>query len=139
MQLAYNTSQHSTTGKSSSLLEKGWNPLLPVDHLKKDLLNIHPTAEEFHEMWKRACDTSARCIAEAKEYNKQRENAVEVRLTEEFSSKHPVFLVSLVKPYFQKGEDKFPSRKKTSTPPDIVEVEDSPGPVRISSRPGRIH
>ncbi|MBW0496679.1 hypothetical protein O181_036394 [Austropuccinia psidii MF-1] len=23
-------------------------------------------------MWKKACDTSARCIAEAKEYNKQR-------------------------------------------------------------------
>ncbi|MBW0489106.1 hypothetical protein O181_028821 [Austropuccinia psidii MF-1] len=26
-------------------------------------------------------------------------------------------------------EDKFPSRKKTTTPPDIVEVEDSPEPV----------
>ncbi|MBW0548140.1 hypothetical protein O181_087855, partial [Austropuccinia psidii MF-1] len=26
-------------------------------------------------------------------------------------------------------EDKFPSRKKNPTPPDIVEVEDSPGPV----------
>ncbi|MBW0527544.1 hypothetical protein O181_067259 [Austropuccinia psidii MF-1] len=57
-------------------------------------------------------------------------NAVEVRLTEEFSSKHPVFPVNLVKPYFQKGEDMFPSRKKTATPPDIVEVEDSPGPVK---------
>ncbi|MBW0480116.1 hypothetical protein O181_019831 [Austropuccinia psidii MF-1] len=38
--------------------------------------------------------------------------------------------MSLVKPYFQKEEDKFPSRKKTSTPPDIVEVEASPGPVK---------
>ncbi|MBW0469495.1 hypothetical protein O181_009210 [Austropuccinia psidii MF-1] len=37
-------------------------------------------------------------------------NAVEVRLTEEFSRKHPVFPVSLVKPDFQTGEDKFPSR-----------------------------
>ncbi|MBW0507631.1 hypothetical protein O181_047346 [Austropuccinia psidii MF-1] len=44
--------------------------------------------------------------------------------------KHPVFPVSLVKPYFQTGEDKFPSRKKTTTPPDILEVEDSPGPVK---------
>ncbi|MBW0477413.1 hypothetical protein O181_017128 [Austropuccinia psidii MF-1] len=35
VQLAYNTSQHSTTGKSPSLVEKWWNPLLPVDHLKK--------------------------------------------------------------------------------------------------------
>ncbi|MBW0589814.1 hypothetical protein O181_129529 [Austropuccinia psidii MF-1] len=43
--------------------------------------------------------------------------------------KHPVFPVSLVKPYFQTEEDKFPSRKKNPTPPDIVEVEHSPGPV----------
>ncbi|MBW0492021.1 hypothetical protein O181_031736 [Austropuccinia psidii MF-1] len=128
-------------------------------------------------MWKRACDTAAKCIAEAKEYNKQRwdkphmepdfeegdqvlvptlsfnnlkgpknmrypfvgpfniikligKNAVEVKLTEEFSKKHPVFPVSLVKPYFQTEEDKFPSRKKNPTPPDIVEVGDSSGPVK---------
>ncbi|MBW0479397.1 hypothetical protein O181_019112 [Austropuccinia psidii MF-1] len=55
---------------------------------------------------------------------------LEVRPTEEFSRKHPVFPVSLVKPYFHTVEDKFPSRKKTITPPDIVEVEDSPGPVK---------
>ncbi|MBW0463670.1 hypothetical protein O181_003385 [Austropuccinia psidii MF-1] len=58
------------------------------------------------------------------------ENAVEVRLTEEFSRKNPVFPVSLVKPYFQTGEDRFPCRKKASTPPEIVEVEDYPGPVK---------
>ncbi|MBW0575965.1 hypothetical protein O181_115680 [Austropuccinia psidii MF-1] len=127
-------------------------------------------------MWKRACETAAKCIAEAKECNKKRwdkshmepefkegdqvlvstlnfknlegpkkmrdsfvgpftiikligKNAVEVKLTEEFSRKHPVFPVSLVKPYFQTEKDKFPSRKKNLTPPEIVEVEDSPGPV----------
>ncbi|MBW0462639.1 hypothetical protein O181_002354 [Austropuccinia psidii MF-1] len=72
VQLAYNTSQNSTTGKSRSLVEKGWNPLLPVDHLKKNLLIIYPTSKDFHETWKRACVTAAKCIAEAKEYNKQR-------------------------------------------------------------------
>ncbi|MBW0461435.1 hypothetical protein O181_001150 [Austropuccinia psidii MF-1] len=56
-------------------------------------------------------------------------HAVEVKLIEEFSRKHPVFSVSLVKPYFKKEEDKFPSRKKNPTPPQIVELEDSPGPV----------
>ncbi|MBW0584422.1 hypothetical protein O181_124137 [Austropuccinia psidii MF-1] len=56
-------------------------------------------------------------------------NAVEVKLTEEFSRKHPVFPVSLVKPYFQTEENKFPSRRKNPTPQEIVEVEDSPGPV----------
>ncbi|MBW0483421.1 hypothetical protein O181_023136 [Austropuccinia psidii MF-1] len=62
-------------------------------------------------------------------------NAVEVRLTEEFSRKHPVFPVSLVKRYFQTGEDRFPSRNKTQTPQEIVEVEDSIGPVKRSSSP----
>ncbi|MBW0528583.1 hypothetical protein O181_068298 [Austropuccinia psidii MF-1] len=57
-------------------------------------------------------------------------NAVEVKLTEEYSRKHPVFPVSLVKPYFQTEEDKFPSRKKNPKQPQIVEVEDSPGPVK---------
>ncbi|MBW0472495.1 hypothetical protein O181_012210 [Austropuccinia psidii MF-1] len=108
-------------------------------------------------MWKKAYDTAARCIADAKEYTKQRydkthkepyfkerdqvlvsnlnfntlkgpkkmrdsflgpfttirligENAVEAKLTEEFSREHPVF----PKP----------------TPQDTVEVEDSPGPVK---------
>ncbi|MBW0495901.1 hypothetical protein O181_035616 [Austropuccinia psidii MF-1] len=65
VQLAYNTSQHSTTGKSPSLVEKGWNPLLPMDHLKKNLLAIYPTAKDFHDMWKKACETAAKCTAEA--------------------------------------------------------------------------
>ncbi|MBW0486039.1 hypothetical protein O181_025754 [Austropuccinia psidii MF-1] len=139
------TIQHSTTGKSPSLVEKGWNPLFPVDHLKKNLLNLHPTSKEFHDIWRRACDTASKCIAEAKEYNKQRwdkshmdidfkegdqvKNAVEVKLTEELSSKQPVFPVILVKPHFHTEEDNFPCRKKNHTPPEIVEVEDFPGPV----------
>ncbi|MBW0507278.1 hypothetical protein O181_046993 [Austropuccinia psidii MF-1] len=169
VQLAYNTIQHSTTGKTPALVEKGWTPLLPVDHLKKNLLTIHPTAKDFHEIWKRACDTAAKCIAEAKEYNKQRwdkthmepdfkegdqflvstlscsnlkgpkkmrdsfvapftiieligKNAVEVKLTEECSMRHPVF-------------------PKKPTPPEIVEVEDSPGPLKkvIKARTSRLH
>ncbi|MBW0503692.1 hypothetical protein O181_043407 [Austropuccinia psidii MF-1] len=160
VQLAYNTSQHSTTGKTPAVVEKGWNLLLPVDDLRKNILTSHRTAKDFHDMWMRACDTAAKCTAEAKEYNTQRwdkthmepdfkegdqvlvstlnfnnlkgpkkmrdaflgpftiirligNNAVEVKLTEEFSRKHPVFPISLVKPYFQTEEDKLPSRKKT--------------------------
>ncbi|MBW0527292.1 hypothetical protein O181_067007 [Austropuccinia psidii MF-1] len=66
VQLAYNTSQDSTTGKTPSLVEKGRNSLLPVDYLKKSLLTIHPTAKDLHDMWKKACDTASKCIAEAK-------------------------------------------------------------------------
>ncbi|MBW0503659.1 hypothetical protein O181_043374 [Austropuccinia psidii MF-1] len=72
VQLAYNTCQNSTTGKSPSLVEKEWNPVLTVYHLKKNLLTIHETAKDFHYMWKMACETAARCIAEEEEYNKQR-------------------------------------------------------------------
>ncbi|MBW0465606.1 hypothetical protein O181_005321 [Austropuccinia psidii MF-1] len=141
VQPAYNTNQHSTTGKSFSLVEKGGNTLLPVDHLKRNLLTIHPTAKDFHDICKRACDTAPKCIAEATEYNKQRENAVEVILREEFSRKHPVFPSNLVKPYFQTGADKLPSRIKTYTPQEIVEVEDSPGPVKkiINTRKIRLN
>ncbi|MBW0588892.1 hypothetical protein O181_128607 [Austropuccinia psidii MF-1] len=129
-----------------------WVTILPPVQL------AYNTTKDFHEMWKRAFDTAAKCILEAKEYNNQRwdkshmepdfkegekvlvstpnfnnlkgpkkmrdsfvgpftiikligKNAVEVKLTEEFSRKHPV------------------SPKKKPTPPEIVEVEDSPGPV----------
>ncbi|MBW0483036.1 hypothetical protein O181_022751 [Austropuccinia psidii MF-1] len=51
------------------------------------------------------------------------------KLQRKFSRKNPVFPVSLVKPYFQTEEDKFPSRRRNPTPPEIVEVEHSPGPV----------
>ncbi|MBW0552093.1 hypothetical protein O181_091808 [Austropuccinia psidii MF-1] len=71
VQLALNTTQHSTTGNSPSQVEKGRKPLLPVDHLKKNLLTIHSTAKYFHDMGKKACDTDSERIAEAKEYNKQ--------------------------------------------------------------------
>ncbi|MBW0471332.1 hypothetical protein O181_011047 [Austropuccinia psidii MF-1] len=58
---------HSTTGESPSLVGKGWDPLLPVDHLNKNLLPIHPTPKDFYDMWKKACDSASKCIAEEKE------------------------------------------------------------------------
>ncbi|MBW0507063.1 hypothetical protein O181_046778 [Austropuccinia psidii MF-1] len=103
-------------------------------------------------MWKRACDTASKRRAEAKEYNKksyykthmERDfkegdqvlvstlnfNNLKGPKKQETHLKHPVFLVSLVKPYFQTGEDKFPSSNKTCIPQDIVELEYSPGPVK---------
>ncbi|MBW0464285.1 hypothetical protein O181_004000 [Austropuccinia psidii MF-1] len=65
-------------------------------------------------------------------------NAVKVKLTEEFSRKHPVFTVCLVKPYFQTEEDKFPSRKNNPTPPEILKAEDSPVPVKKIIKARRI-
>ncbi|MBW0564246.1 hypothetical protein O181_103961 [Austropuccinia psidii MF-1] len=141
VQLAYNTTKNSTTGKTPSLVEKGWNPLLPVDHLKKNLLTIHPTAKDLHDMWKwdethikPDFKEGDQVLVSKLNFNNLKgpkkirdsfvgpftiiklvgKNAVEVKLTEQFSRKHPVFPVNLVMPYFQTEEGKFPSRKYVS-------------------------
>ncbi|MBW0570755.1 hypothetical protein O181_110470 [Austropuccinia psidii MF-1] len=48
LKLAYKTSIHASTGKTPAMLGKGWNPKLPVDTLKKDLVDIHPAASSFN-------------------------------------------------------------------------------------------
>ncbi|MBW0568603.1 hypothetical protein O181_108318 [Austropuccinia psidii MF-1] len=49
--------------------------------------------------------------------------------------------MSLVKPYFQTEEYRVPSIKKGPTPPEIVKVEDFPGPVKktINARKIRLN
>ncbi|MBW0538530.1 hypothetical protein O181_078245 [Austropuccinia psidii MF-1] len=47
LELAYKTSINSSTFKTPAMLEKVWNPRLPYDTLKKDLVDIHPTASSF--------------------------------------------------------------------------------------------
>ncbi|MBW0562744.1 hypothetical protein O181_102459 [Austropuccinia psidii MF-1] len=91
-------------------------------------------------MQKRACDTPAKCTDEAKEYNKQRYD--NTHMEPDFKEEDHVldsqrnspgntqYSQCLVKPYFQTGGNKFPCRKKTTTPPDIVELEDFPGLVK---------
>ncbi|MBW0505622.1 hypothetical protein O181_045337 [Austropuccinia psidii MF-1] len=44
LELVYKTSVHSSTDQTPAMLEKGWNPRLPADTLRKDLVDIHPTA-----------------------------------------------------------------------------------------------
>ncbi|MBW0568179.1 hypothetical protein O181_107894 [Austropuccinia psidii MF-1] len=50
LELAYKTFIHASTGKTAEMLEKGWNPKLPVDSLKKYLVDIHPTSSGF-KLW----------------------------------------------------------------------------------------
>ncbi|MBW0557107.1 hypothetical protein O181_096822 [Austropuccinia psidii MF-1] len=47
LDLAYKTSFHSSTGQTPDMLKKGWNPRLPENTLRKDLIDIHPTAFRF--------------------------------------------------------------------------------------------
>ncbi|MBW0507259.1 hypothetical protein O181_046974 [Austropuccinia psidii MF-1] len=103
-------------------------------------------------MWKRACVTAARCIAEAKEYKKKRWD--KSHMEPDFKEGDQVLVSTLnfnnlqgpkqmrasflgpftiIKPTGKmqwREEYKFPSRKKNPAPPEIVEVEDSPGPVK---------
>ncbi|MBW0513541.1 hypothetical protein O181_053256 [Austropuccinia psidii MF-1] len=161
IQPSYNISQNSTTGKLPSLIEKVWNPLLPLDHSKKSLLNFSPAAKYFCDMWKRACDTAERCIAGEKDHKKQgyaqtprepdfREGdkvmvrligkiSVEVKITEEFSRKSRLLPVRLVKQYHKIVENKLPYRNKGNTPQEILEVEDSPCPMKNIKLNGKDH
>ncbi|MBW0558813.1 hypothetical protein O181_098528 [Austropuccinia psidii MF-1] len=143
IQLAYSTSQNATTGNTPSLTEKRWDPLLPVAHLNTNPLKINPTAKDFHYIWKKACPKRIRYsfvgpLAITRLIGR---NAVEVKLSEKFSRKNPVFPVSLIKPCHQNGEDKLPSRNKTHSPQDIVEVGESLGPVNeiIKARKMRLN
>ncbi|MBW0553769.1 hypothetical protein O181_093484 [Austropuccinia psidii MF-1] len=113
-------------------------------------------------MWKRACDTAAKCIAEAKEHNKQRWDKSHMEL--DFKEVAQV-LVSTLSFNNLKGpkkmrnlflgpftiirligknateEDECPPRKKNPTPPEIVEVEESLVPVKkiINARKIRLN
>ncbi|MBW0468763.1 hypothetical protein O181_008478 [Austropuccinia psidii MF-1] len=50
LELDYRTSVHSFTGQTPSMLEKGWNPILPADTVRKYLIEFNPTASSFKIM-----------------------------------------------------------------------------------------
>ncbi|MBW0564293.1 hypothetical protein O181_104008 [Austropuccinia psidii MF-1] len=54
LELANKTSINYSTGKTPEMLGKGWNPRLPYDTLKKDLVDIHPTESSFKMMLDKA-------------------------------------------------------------------------------------
>ncbi|MBW0472084.1 hypothetical protein O181_011799 [Austropuccinia psidii MF-1] len=47
LEISYKSSIHASTNQTPAILEKGWNPRLPQDSLRKDLVEIHPTAARF--------------------------------------------------------------------------------------------
>ncbi|MBW0517875.1 hypothetical protein O181_057590 [Austropuccinia psidii MF-1] len=54
LELAYKTSIHASTNQTPAILEKGWNPKLPQDSCRKELIEIHPTAASFKVMLEKA-------------------------------------------------------------------------------------
>ncbi|MBW0588861.1 hypothetical protein O181_128576 [Austropuccinia psidii MF-1] len=120
LELAYKKSIHSSTRKAPAMLEKGWNPRLPYDTLKKDLVYIHPTASSFTLMLDKARHPANRCPKKLKNSFAvafmiralHGPNSVQFELTGELMNKHPAFPVSLIKPYSSGYKELFPLRNK---------------------------
>ncbi|KAI7959400.1 hypothetical protein MJO28_003191 [Puccinia striiformis f. sp. tritici] len=151
LEIAYNSSKHSSTKESPYVLERGWIPRMPKDTINDKLPQIYPTALDFKKMLDTTNQHAKKCVDEAVEYNQGRwdkshkepefkigdkvllstinfnnlggsrklkpsfigpytikqlhgKNAVEVILSEELYRKHPVFPVSLIKPYTGRPE-----------------------------------
>ncbi|MBW0460401.1 hypothetical protein O181_000116 [Austropuccinia psidii MF-1] len=72
LELAYKKSIHYPTGKTPEILEKVWNPGLPYDTLKKDLVDIHPTSSSFKLILDKARHHANRCMQDSFKYAKER-------------------------------------------------------------------
>ena len=72
LELAYKASIHASTNQTPAILEKGWNPKLPQDSLRKDLVEIHPTAASFKGMLDKARKHAVRCMEDSFAYAKDK-------------------------------------------------------------------
>ncbi|MBW0561371.1 hypothetical protein O181_101086 [Austropuccinia psidii MF-1] len=54
------------------MLDKGWNPRLPYDNLKKELVDTYPTASSFKIMLDKARHHENRCMQDYFKYTKER-------------------------------------------------------------------
>ncbi|MBW0586576.1 hypothetical protein O181_126291 [Austropuccinia psidii MF-1] len=59
------TSIHASNNQTPAILEKGWNPKLPQDSLRKYLIEINPTATSFKGM----LDKARKCALRYMEYS----------------------------------------------------------------------
>ncbi|MBW0566750.1 hypothetical protein O181_106465 [Austropuccinia psidii MF-1] len=71
LELEYKTSIHSFTGKTPAILEKGCNPRLPYETLRKDSVNIHPIASSFKIMLDKARHHANRFMQDSFKYAKE--------------------------------------------------------------------
>ncbi|MBW0505529.1 hypothetical protein O181_045244 [Austropuccinia psidii MF-1] len=72
LELEYKTSVHSSIGQTPAMLEKGWNPRLPEDTLRKDLIDINSTASSFNIMLDKVKHHSKQSVNDAFDYAKQK-------------------------------------------------------------------
>ncbi|MBW0492707.1 hypothetical protein O181_032422 [Austropuccinia psidii MF-1] len=72
LELSYKTSLDYSTGKDPKMLEKGWSPKLPVDNLKKYLVDIHPAASRFKLLIDKLRHNSNKRMTHTFEYAKKK-------------------------------------------------------------------
>ncbi|MBW0508403.1 hypothetical protein O181_048118 [Austropuccinia psidii MF-1] len=72
LESTYRTSVHSSTGQTPAMLEKGWNPRLPEDTLRKHLIDILPTASSFRIMLDKVKHHAKQSMNDAFDYAKQK-------------------------------------------------------------------
>ncbi|MBW0482359.1 hypothetical protein O181_022074 [Austropuccinia psidii MF-1] len=68
LEFEFKTSIHANTNQTPAMLGKGWNPKLPQDSLRKDLVEIHPTAGSFKGIIYKARNHEIRCIEDSFAY-----------------------------------------------------------------------
>ncbi|MBW0479961.1 hypothetical protein O181_019676 [Austropuccinia psidii MF-1] len=66
------TSIHASTNQTRAILEKGWNPKLPQDSLRKHLVELNPTAACFKGMLDKASKHAVRCMEDSFAYSKDK-------------------------------------------------------------------
>ncbi|MBW0589679.1 hypothetical protein O181_129394 [Austropuccinia psidii MF-1] len=72
LELAYKTSIHASTNQTPAFLEKGLNPKLPQDSLRKDLVEIHPKAGSFKGMLEKDRNNAIMCMEDSFAYAKDK-------------------------------------------------------------------
>ncbi|MBW0462892.1 hypothetical protein O181_002607 [Austropuccinia psidii MF-1] len=72
LELEYKTSVHSSTGQNPAMLEKGWNPRLLADTLRKYLIEINPRASIFNIMFDKIKHNEKQSINDTFEYSKKK-------------------------------------------------------------------
>ncbi|MBW0591303.1 hypothetical protein O181_131018 [Austropuccinia psidii MF-1] len=72
LELEYKTSIHTSTNQTPTILEKGCNRKLPKDSLRKELIEIHPTAASFKGMLEKARKHTVRCMEDSFAYAKDK-------------------------------------------------------------------
>ncbi|MBW0509799.1 hypothetical protein O181_049514, partial [Austropuccinia psidii MF-1] len=72
LELVYKASIHFSTNQTPAILEKGLNPILPQYSLRKDLVEINPTAASFKGMLDKTQKDAKGCIEDSFSYAKDK-------------------------------------------------------------------